>query len=141
MTRYAERTTVPISKSRTDIEKTLKRYGATGFAYFEEGSKAAVAFKKDNRHVRISLNIPDGDTAKHEREARRLWRCLGMIVKAKLESVASGVTIFDDEFMSHIVMPDGSTIGDHVRPKIASAYQTGEMPTLLPGPGHERPNQ
>jgi hypothetical protein len=33
MTRYAEGTSVPMDRSRIEAEKTLMRYGATGFAY------------------------------------------------------------------------------------------------------------
>ena len=58
-----------------------------------------------------------------------------MIVKAKLEAVASGVSILDDEFMAHIVMPDGRTVSEHVRPRIAEAYESGDTPALLPSPG------
>ena len=137
MTRkYAERTKVPARQSRDEIEKTLKRYSATGFAYFEEGNKAAVAFKMSGRHIRMSLDLPVGDSNKDNQELRRLWRALAMIVKAKPEAVASGVSILDDEFMAHIVMPDGRTVSEHVQPKIASAYETGEMPALLPSPNH-----
>ena len=31
---YAARTTVPIEKSKAEIERTLTRYGADRFAYF-----------------------------------------------------------------------------------------------------------
>lgn len=133
MTRkYAARTKIPTQQSRMEIEKTLKRYGASGFAYFEEGNVAAVAFKMDVRHIRMSLTLPSGDSTKDDQEARRLWRALAMIVKAKLEAVASGVSILDDEFMAHIVMPDGKTVSEHVRPRITEAYESGETPALLP---------
>ena len=33
MTKYAATTDVPAEKSRAEIEATLRRYGATGFAY------------------------------------------------------------------------------------------------------------
>jgi len=35
------------------------------------------------------------------------------------------------EFMAHIVLPNGQTVGEAVTPRIEQAYQTGEMPPLL----------
>jgi len=34
--------------------------------------------------------------------------------------------------MAHIVLPDGSTVGQFMRPQIESAYETGDMPNALP---------
>jgi hypothetical protein len=34
--------------------------------------------------------------------------------------------------LAHIVLPDGSTVGDWVRPQVESAYQLGTMPQMLP---------
>lgn len=34
--------------------------------------------------------------------------------------------------MANIVLPNGRTVGEEVKPRIASAYQTGDMPPLLP---------
>jgi hypothetical protein len=31
------------------------------------------------------------------------------------------------------MLPDGSTVGEHVAPRIAIAYETGSVPALLPG--------
>ena len=39
---------------------------------------------------------------------------------------------FEYEFMANIVMPDGRSVSEHVRPRITSAYETGDMPPLLP---------
>jgi hypothetical protein len=62
------------------------------------------------------------------------WRCLALVIKAKLEAVESGITTFEDEFLAHIMMPDGQTVGQHVRPNIASAYEQRSMVPLLPPP-------
>lgn len=40
--------------------------------------------------------------------------------------------------MAHIVMPDGKTVSEHARPMIASAYESGRMTPLLPGPTIEQ---
>jgi hypothetical protein len=58
-----------------------------------------------------------------------------LVIKAKLEAVESGIACFEEEFMAHIVLPDGRTVGEHVIPGIAQAYETGNVPALLPWHG------
>ena len=55
--------------------------------------------------------------------------------KAKLEAVETGITEFEDEFLAHIVLPNGQTMGEFAKPQIAHAYDTGDMPPLL---GHDK---
>lgn len=153
MTRYAESTTVPADRSRAEIEKTLQRYGADGFMYGWSGESAVVAFRAKDRHVKFVLPMPDRKAeeftqtptgkarsaaqrdAAYDQAVRQRWRALALVIKAKLEAVETGVTCFEDEFMAHIVLPDGQTVGDWMRPQIADAYSNGRMPPLLPGPG------
>lgn len=130
--RYAERTRVPISQSRNEIERILDRYGADQFIYGHEVGRAVIGFRMSGRQIKMFLTLPKGEASTDDKERRRLWRSLAMIVKAKLEAVASGVSVFDDEFMPHIIMPDGKTVGEHMRGKIALAYKEGTMPKLIP---------
>ncbi len=44
----------------------------------------------------------------------------------------AGITIFEDEFMAHIVLPDGRTVGEYMLAPIEDSYRTGQMPALLP---------
>src|SRR5262245_32133608 len=138
MKRYAEGTRVPVNQTRAEIERTLARYGATGFLHGWDGDVAMIGFrmaaKKGNaqapepRHVKFILKMPQ---RRSEQIERQRWRALLLVIKAKLEAVASGITEFDDEFLANIVMPDGGTVGDHLRGQIESAYKTGKMPPLL----------
>ena len=148
MRRYASSTAVAPDRSRGEIERTLTRYGATGFIYGWEGARALVAFQMAERHVKFLLPLPephDVDTTpqgRHRRaaavlvaqaqETRRRWRALALAVKAKLEVVASGIVTFDEEFLPYIVMPDGRTVGEHVSPAVTEAYATGRVKALLP---------
>jgi len=38
---------------------------------------------------------------------------------------------FEEEFLAHIVLPDGTTVGQQIRPHIEKAYIDGKMPRLL----------
>ena len=152
MTRYAENTTVSVQKTRAEIETILTKYGATAFMSGSNASEAMVAFECANRRVVFRLPMPDrkdfertpsrrqmrhkDDVDKAwEQSCRSRWRALYLCIKAKLEAVAINITTFENEFMAHIVMPDGLTVAHHVSPKIAQAYDSGNMPPLLLGHG------
>ncbi len=150
MSRYAESTRVPSDRSRSEIEKTLMRYGACRFMYGWESTTAVVAFEMCSRHVRFDLHMPNrGDdeftrtptgrdrsssqaALSYDQAVRQRWRALHLVIKAKLEAVESGITEFEDEFMSHIILPDGRTVGRWMRPQIEKSYALGGMPLLLP---------
>ena len=149
MVQYALNTTVSSDKSRNEIERTLARYGADEFAYGWDRGQAAIGFAMENRKVKFLLPLPNRDAdefrltptgknrkqaqqeAEYEKAVRQRWRALALVVKAKLEAVAAGITVFEDEFMAHIVLPGGETVSDFMKPQIEQAYLTGKMPKLL----------
>lgn len=131
---YAARTGVPVDRSRAQIERTLMRYGATGFAYGTEPGRAMIGFQTKERRIRFVLPLapPKGTTAKQaEQFERSRWRALLLSITAKLEAVEAGIETFDEAFLSHIVMPNGQTMAEHSLPYIKEAYSTGKMPPLL----------
>ncbi len=148
--RYAAGTDVPTDRSRAEIEKTLRRYGATQFLYGWTGQRATVGFTAHDRNIRFELPLPDSadpeftrtdtgrqrsDTAAadaYERAVRQRWRALALVVKAKLEAVACGIATFEDEFLASTVLPGGMTVADTVRDRVSEAYSTGQVPALLP---------
>lgn len=147
---YASETTVSAEKSRAEIEMILRRYGADRFMSGYDGRQAMVAFEAEGRRVKFVLPLPQVEEfalsekgrrrnreqmeAAYEQEIRRRWRALALAIKAKLEVVATGISSFEDEFMAHIMLPDGSTVGAWMRPQLENVYLTGKMPPLL-GPG------
>ena len=151
MARYAENTQVSSDRSRAEIERILRRYGATAFAYGWDTEAATLMFEIANRRVMFRLPMPnradrtftrtptgkDRSTAAaegaYEQAVRQRWRALALVIKAKLEAVAAGITTVEQEFLAHIVLPDGRTVGEHTSPVIAAAYETGEMRPMLPG--------
>jgi hypothetical protein len=129
--RYANDTKVPASQSRNEIEALLKRYGADQTLFGTMTGAALIGFRIKGLQIKIKLRLPTTDDAKAQREARRLWRALVLVLKAKLEAVASGIAVLEDEFMAYTVMPDGTTLGDWARPQIASMYKSGKMPDSI----------
>lgn len=131
---YAEQTKVPVEQTKTEIERTLVRYGADRFAYFTESGKAVIVFEAKDRRLRFDLPLPAGEDDKVNKSRRQKWRALLLCIKAKLESVASGIESFEEAFLAHVVMHDGLTVYQHTQNRIEIAYKGGEIPALLPGP-------
>lgn len=156
MTRYAAKTTVPVERSRNEIENILARYGAVQFMYGWESSGALIAFVVEpspgqRRQVRFHLPLPSRDERRFthhsrgyrtpesaerewEQACRQRWRALALVVKAKLEAVESGISSFEDEFLAYIMLPDGNTVGGWIGPQLDAAYDPdrGVMPVGLP---------
>jgi hypothetical protein len=57
------------------------------------------------------------------------------VIRAKLEAVEQGIATFQQEFLAHIVLPNGQTAGEFLLPQLDEAYQKKRMPALLPGIG------
>jgi hypothetical protein len=149
MNRYAAKTTVTSDRSMAEIEQTLRRYGASKFMYGRDDDRVLVAFEMHERRLRFFLPIPSesefvqtptGRTRRskaivvgqYEQAVRSRYRALLLTIKAKLESVESKIEEFEDAFLAQIVLPDGTTVGERMKPQIEVAYRTGTMPPLLP---------
>ena len=163
MPTYAKETSVSPDRSRAEIEQTLARYGATQFMYGWNGHAAVIAFEMHDRRLRFVLPLPARDdpafaqtpTGRRRTQAqsdkaydqavRQRWRALALAIKAKLEMVESGITGFEQEFLAHVILPSGQTVGEWMAPQVEQAYVSGRMPPLLPPPmvlarsaGHSR---
>ena len=147
MPKYASDTSVSVEKSRAEIEKLLVRFGASSFAYGWKDGSAIVEFVCGDRRVRFTMKLPSkfdkefttrlryGREAKNtpeqaeelwEQACRSYWRALVLLIKAKLAAVEAGITEFEDEFLSHIVVPAAggrtTTAGEWLKPQLADAY-------------------
>lgn len=147
---YAANTEVSSYKSREEIERTLIKYGAKGFAYGTTETHSLVGFTMRDRQVRFVLPMPnrnsseftltpskkwarsDAEAAKaYEQTVRSKWRSLFIVIKAKLEAVEQGIVTFEEEFAMHMVMPGGMTVGEMVTPAIEQSYAEGGPGPLL----------
>ena len=148
MSIYASSTLVSSEKSKAEIERTLKCYGAEEFVSGWDQDKAIVMFKMANRRIRFYLPMPDKELFKKtpsgrqrnntwaveqawEQAGRQRWRALALVIKAKLEAVESGITSFEEEFLAHVVMSNGQNFGAWAVPQIAEVYEKKKMPPLL----------
>lgn len=134
MSLYAQGSKVPISQTVGEIERTLVRYGADSFLYGAKPDRAVIMFTAHKKSLRFELPLPreprQSDEG-HAAESRRRWRALLMVIKAKLEAVASGICTFEEEFLAHILLPNGKTVGEQTMPLVSTAYETGQVAPLL----------
>ena len=146
--RYAQRTDVSSERSKAEIERLLTRYGATSFASGWQHDEAVIQFVMHERRIKFLLPLPSKTAAEFtqskrgrrddalayklwEQATRQRWRALALVVKAKLEAVEANIATFEEEFLAHIVMPNGKTVSELVLPAIENAYKTGKVSQLL----------
>lgn len=150
MTRFAADTSVSVERSKAEIERLLDRYGASSFASGRDGNMAMIGFTIENRTIRFMLPLPDPSATEFrmtpggrrersqpdqarawEQACRSRWRALLLVIKAKLEAAACGISTIEDEFLAWTVLPGGKTVGEAIRPQIAAAIENGKPPRLL----------
>lgn len=152
--RYAADTSVPVERSKAEIEQVVSRYGATGFMSGWKDDQAMIMFEMRSRRVKFLLPLPDknsdefrktptgrirknvqANTQAWEQACRQRWRALGLTVKAKLEAVETGISTFEQEFLAHLVLPSGETVADQMLPRLDGILSGKPLPPLLGGPG------
>lgn len=145
---YASTTTVPIERSLSEISAMLRRAGAQRIAQAEEPEAITVQFFMSDRMIRFRLPMPSmadmpmrdgrGVTLSQKSRLSRLdqahrskARALMLVIKAKLESIESGIEEFEQAFLANIVMADGAVLYERAQPAITHEYATGNVSTLL----------
>jgi len=137
MTPYAAGTNVSVERSKAELERLLRKYGADSFVSGWDAKTVAIGFVMGGRQVKIRIPVPSKDddevrktpsgkylrTERGVAEAwqgalRQRWRALNLVVKAKLEAVAAGVAEFETEFLGHLVLPGGRTVAEVVVPRL-----------------------
>lgn len=156
MSPYAQDTHVSIIQSKGEIERMIRKYGADELYSMEDkpNRRMLIGFKASGRMVRFEISVPAPEefavgpsgrsrperqwTPLAEKELRRRWRALLLVIKAKLEAVSSSIAVFEQEFFGYIVMPGGKSVYELARDQVAHALTTNRPPQfLLPGPESE----
>lgn len=148
MSQYASETHVPVERSKGEIERILRRYGAESFMHGWDRLKAVVGFDINGRRYRIVLPMPDTQSfrltetgrarvkssmdAAYEQAIRQRWRAMALWIKAVLEAAEAGIVTLEEVLQPFTVLPNGQTAGQWLAPQIEAAYQSGRMPPLLP---------
>ncbi|QQN73974.1 hypothetical protein [Croceicoccus sp. YJ47] len=149
---YAETTKVSFEKSISEIMALLRKAGADQLGQFEDRASFAVQFTLGDRMIKFRVPfVPDSDiptkdgngktlttaqsAAKTEQARRQRGRALLLTIKAKLESIESGIETFEQAFLANIVMSNGQTVHERIGGDLALEYKTGTpRMALLAGP-------
>ena len=151
MRRYACQTTVPVEKSRAEIEQIACRYGADKFLSGWTTDEAVIGFRIQQLYVRFVLPIPKktdprfafkkdrwgferkrseaAASKEWDQETRRRWRALLLAIKAKLEAVESGISTIENEFLAFTVLANDQTFGQWIQPHLEQ-LRTQREPSL-----------
>lgn len=135
---FADRTKVPISSTKAEIEDLLAARGAHQFGQgWDEARGVAFlgfTFLVENRPRQVRMLIPiSRDT--QDQEQRSKWRSLLQVMKSRFIAIDAGISTFEREFMPDLVLANGQTMAEWATPQIEAMYQTNRMPALLPGLG------
>jgi len=136
MSKFAAGTSVPVERSKGQIEKLLMDYGASHFSYTVGPRAAAVSFQVGTRVIKLRIGLPDPEEfrldgrgrertsnqiqALVEQATRQSWRILRLVIQAKLEAVATGISTLDEEFLAWVVAANGETVGDILAAQLES---------------------
>jgi len=126
-----------------EIERILARYGAAEFIYGAKPDQAIFQFRSASRIIRFILpfkgwkdfKVSERGRSRNDSAAQHAWdidvkqrfRALALVLKAKLEAVEAGITTFEEEFLAHVLLPNGKTVGEETRHNISTAYETGKV--------------
>jgi hypothetical protein len=58
MAKFASQTTVPVEKSRAEVERELVRFGASGFTSGWQENRALIEFVYKSKKIRFVLELP-----------------------------------------------------------------------------------
>lgn len=147
MTKYAQGTTLSSDKSRTEIEATLRRYGATSLMYRPAPDRALIAFEAFQRRVNSNclcrIRRPRSSCARQvgttfaarrmpPRRTIRLYARNGAhwpsASRPSLRPSSPAITTVEAEFLAHIVLPNGRTVHDEVSPLLPSPTRPEDCP-------------
>lgn len=135
--RYAEKTRVPVSRSRQELEELLVRHGATqrGMGVDDEKGETVCYFSLGGRQIVLRIPMPArkefSSVDRWEQACRARWRSMVLITKAKLEHIALKLSTVEHEFLADIRLPNGATVGDEIAGGLREMYSSGKMPPLL----------
>lgn len=149
--KYAEKTKVPVEKTRMEIERLLRSKGVHETATAWTRKLGIVGFQHAGRVFRFEMPMPQFEgfatfpgrkwktrTEQQQREAweqacREAWRQILLIIKARIVAIETGAETWEVAFLAYTVGPNGEVIGPRIVAELAKAYAgAAELPPMLP---------
>jgi len=146
---FAKNTKVSMDSSRAELERLLRRAGATKTMTGWDGNTAFVAFVLEGVPIRQKVTMPSRESFsktgqgrdRRQEAALRAWeqgcrqrmREFVQLLKAKLIGVSIGLRTIEHEFFSDICLPTGQTVFEQQAEELHTAMAAGRMPKMLLG--------
>jgi hypothetical protein len=145
-----EETGVAVSKSQSQIRNLIMAHKGTGVMLVskppQEGFEAMVSVGDLPYHIRVMAICKkiatfdrNGRTrnqkimqSMREGEERRVWRVLYWHLKALFEAADSGVIDVRDVIMPYVVLADGRTLAEHIKPRMPKLMELPTTEGILP---------
>lgn len=136
MGKYAKNTTVTVAKSKVQIQDLLISWGIDEFFFGTSPTRGdGIGFKYEDRVYKHNVPMPERGNMtdrQYEQAVRQRWRIMYMSLKMELEKIDAGCVSFEDQFLSMMCLPDGSTVGEFMKlPENIALLSQTEMPKLL----------
>lgn len=149
MRKFAAHTSVPVGRTRCEIDELLRDWKATGIQWTDDWEQHRIVLRfhwpyRSKRFIaRFLLVLPqpkkagwNGPTQKQldtkaAQETRTAFRTLLLWLKAALNAVESGIVDAETVFLPWLEDANGTTIAEHVLPKLEDML-TVSCARLLP---------
>jgi hypothetical protein len=159
MRRFAEDTSVPVAKSRGEIDRLLREWGARGLQWTDDWEHGRIALKflwraQDGKDymARFAVALPTDEAlreearhggrgkflaAKFQRLAdgrgRQEHRLLALWLKAALNAVAAGIVGAETLFLPFLEDRHGQTVAEIALPRLGRLLEGGASRLLGDG--------
>ena len=142
--KYANKTKVSIENSQIEIQKLLRKYGATRYAIDWKNNN--ILFELLGRSVRIHVKDPNINDKEiqltpsgYQRNSsniqiafnqakRQMWRVMLLFLKSTLEAIDMGVIELDQAMFPYFLLPNGKTVAEQLLPQLSSNVSILSLP-------------
>lgn len=159
MSRYADKTTVSVAKSRGEIDRLLRDWNCEGIRWTDHYTRGAVVLEFLWKHAeqeylaRFEVSLPDDDELRaqslyggkahgkflpekfkrlQDARGRQEHRLLLLWLKAALNAVDAGIVPAEVLFLPFLVGRDGRTVAQAALPRLPQLLAAGSDALLLP---------
>ena len=123
------------AKSQTGIVKMLNGRGIYESRFTNVADRFALEFRVVengiSKPLAVRMVVPiqyrGEDEKKRQQELNILHRVLFYHLKAKFTAIDSGLTEFMEEFMPHLIVNGGKTMGEALLPQYKIALESGQQ--------------
>lgn len=142
MARAFEGTTVPVERSREQIETMITKAGGARVSFISTGATTdAVLFWMRGTWVTLPVKWEPAACAPpltrsgvewSRRDRMRAYRLVHAVVKVRLEAIRDGYETFQQAFLPYLLLPTGETVGEAYAARADHTWPKDSTPPIAP---------